>query len=245
MKESMSLFMPQNNLLVKEIEVRFTASVANNPRVLKNILARVRPSTMRHANSRANKMIRMVDVYNTYAQERIRAIVRQELAKHKIEDVATNRQAISITIFNELRKQLKKIGSPIRVTQFSLAKFNPPKTIVAAYELAEQRRIDLSRVDAEKDLAIKRAEAALAVAHKQAEIRLAKAEAFRLEAKAMAKAITPQWLKMRQMEVQELMAKNPNTVFYPMQFGLGKALSMRSAQHLGRIAGPRASNPSK
>lgn len=212
-KETLDLFMPQSNLLVDDIEVRFTASILNNKENIRNILKRVTPS---RASRRSDyRTVELTTVYSTYVQERVRAIVRQELAKYKVEYVAANRERISTIIFNELREQLSNNKSPIQVTQFSLAKFNPPKVIVDAYVLAEQRKIDLARVQAEKDLAIKRAEAKLEIERKQAEIRLLRAEAFKREARTMAEAVTPGWLHMRQLEVMEKMALNPNTVFYP------------------------------
>lgn len=235
-KEVMDLFMPKSNLLVEQIEVRFTASIRNDAASLRMILDRVTPQEDPNADSREKKFITLSDVYNTYVQERIRAVVRQELAKHPVEYVFANREALSAKIFNKLRAELK--NAPVAITQFSLAQFNPPDVIVKAYRAAEERKIDLARVEAERDLAIKRSEAELDVAKKKAEIRLTKAEAFKREAEIMSKAVTDKWLAMRRLEVMEAMTRNKSAIFIPMNM-TGKATELRMHQNLEKVANPR------
>ncbi len=230
LKESMDLFMPKSQLKVKDIEVRFTVSVTKDKKVLRRILDRVIPNKYKSGQ----RVILLENVYTTYVQERVRAIVRQVLAEHKIEEIAANREAIGTTIFLNLRTQLTKIGAPVQVTQFSLARFNPPEVILKAYSLAEERKIDLQKAEADKDVKIKEAEARLAVERKEAEVRLAKARAFLEEAKIMSVAATPQWLEMRRLEVMERMATNKNAVFFP--FGSHQAaLNIKTLQAVQAI----------
>jgi len=231
LKEEMDLFLPKSQLKVEDIEVRLTVSVTKNKKVLRRILDRVIPTIYKSGQ----RVVMLEDVYTTYVQERVRAIVRQELAKLRIEGVTANREAVSTKIFKTLRAELDKIGSPLDVTQFSLAKFNPPKVIIAAYQLTEERKIGLQKAEAEKEVSIKEAEAELAVERKLAEVRLAKAQAFVEEARLMSAAATPQWLEMRRLEVMERMAENKNTVFFP--FGSQRAaLNIRTLQAVQKLA---------
>lgn len=216
--ESMDVFLPKSNMQIDDVQVNIVAGIRNDPGSLRQVLTKVSPSI-----AKGDYWITFNQVYNVYAKERVRAIVRESVAGKELEWLLANRGPYGKQIFSELNKALSKIGSPIEIRQMSFAKLNPPPAIRESFEKAKRRQIELQEADAKMNLDIKKAEAALQVAKRQAAVQLERALAFKAEALAMAKAATPQWLAMRRLEVLEVMAKNNSAVFIPMNMNPAEA----------------------
>lgn len=221
--ESMDVFLPKSNMQINDVEVNITLGLSTDDAMLKKVLAKVTP----HTGKDGRQWITFKQVYNTYAKERVRAIVREAVSSKKLEWLVSNREVYGNEVHKLLITSMKRYQSPFIVRQLSFAKLNPPEVIRRAFEKAKEREVELAQVEAEKQKAIMQAEAALEVSKRQAAVQLEKAKAFKAEAEAMAEAATPQWLAMRRLQVLEGMAANGSAVFIPMNMSPAEASIIR------------------
>lgn len=215
MHESLDLFMPKDKLKL-QVEVRGTFTVPTDSNTVNALFDRV---TSRETDDSDVNLIPATVVYNTYGQQAVRGVVRNELVKYTIEDILGNRDAIGQNIHNAIVKRLADTKTPVQITRFELAKVDPPKVIVAAQEAAKKREIDIQRAEADAEVAMVEAERALEVAKKNRLVEREKAEAIAEQNKIAAQSISEKLLAYRRLEVAEnvytALAQSDNVIIVP------------------------------
>jgi F0F1-type ATP synthase epsilon subunit len=207
-EEVIRIFMPQDNLNM-EFDVRMTVSIpTDDPNRINAIFSRLNP---RKTNDRSVLYISFNDVYTTYAQPIIREKAREIAASYSIEQMLSNRQAISREIHETLSESLKH--TPITILSAGLADIQPPPVIVQAQELAKQREIAIQQAEAEKLVQLTEASARLEVALQQQKIDLVEAETQSKVNEVLARSVNPAFIQQRSLRILEQMAKSPNKVF--------------------------------
>jgi len=160
----------------------------------------------------------------------VRDVVRNVIGKYPAEELPIRRNEIATRIESQIKEELSKIpNQPVIFESFQLRDIILPENIKRQIERvqiakqeAERAKYEVlrARQEAEKKAAIARgiAEAKKIEAQGRAEARLIEAKA---EAKAnleIAKSITPNLLKLKQIEVQgkfnEAIKNNPNTKIF-------------------------------
>jgi len=160
----------------------------------------------------------------------VRDVVRNVIGKYPAEELPVRRNEIAARIESQIKEELSKIpNQPVIFESFQLRDIILPENIKRQIERvqiakqeAERAKYEVlrARQEAEKKAAIARgiAEAKKIEAQGRAEARLIEAKA---EAKAnleIAKSITPNLLKLKQIEVQgkfnEAIKNNPNTKIF-------------------------------
>jgi len=203
--ESMKLFMPKDQLNMS-FDIRATISISNDTKTVHDIFDRVVASK--------NNKIGLSEVYNTYAQQKFRSVSRSVLSEYTINEVASNRAAVEQKLYDELVKALKP--TPVKLLQLGLADVQFPEVIVKAKEIAKEREVEIEKAEAEKEIRLARADADLQVAIKEKEVRLQKAQTIREENLLVAKSVTGNYLKYRQLEVMEQVAKSGSAIYVPL-----------------------------
>lgn len=216
MKETFRLFMPEDQLNMS-FDIRFTMSVRNDPASIDSLFARVPPDMSYESleGYDADGIIRSDKVYVTYGQPVLRETVRTVVSKYKINEVASSREAINAEVFDAVTRALK--GTPIAVKRLAFADVQFPEVIVRAKEAAAERRTAIQRAEAEKQVMLVKMQTDLEKARAERAIRRERAEAAREENAIYADSVTDKYLQYRRLEVLELLAKNPNAVFVPIE----------------------------
>ena len=160
----------------------------------------------------------------------VRDVVRNVIGKYPAEELPVRRNEIATRIENQIREQLSKIpNQPVIFESFQLRDIILPENIKRQIERvqiakqeAERAKYEVLRAkqEAEKKAAIARgsAEAKKIEAQGRAEARLIEAKAEAQANIEIAKSITPNLLKLKQVEVQskfnEALKQNPNTKIF-------------------------------
>ena len=207
-KETMTIFMPQDKLNMK-VDVRGVFSISSNEANVEKIFARISAEPI----SKRVSLISMNKVYNTYGAPVVREAVRTVMTKYTIMQVMENRDAISQELAKMVRQRLA--ATPISVIRFGLADVQPPEVIVKAQEEATKREIEIRRAEADKMVKLKEAEAALEVAKKQQEVDLKEAETQVLVAKKLAEGVSPAWIAQRGLKVLESLKDGNHVIVLP------------------------------
>jgi regulator of protease activity HflC (stomatin/prohibitin superfamily)/predicted small lipoprotein YifL len=204
-KETMQLFMPKDQLNMT-FDIRATVSISNNDSIVNKIFDRVVAGEDDH--------ISIDEVYEIYAKQKFRSITRSILSNYKINQIAENREAVEQKLFDGLVEALKP--TPIKVLQIGLADVQFPSVIVKAKETAKEREVAIQQAEAEKLVALTKAEGELELAKKDRLVRLEKALTIKEENELTAKSVTEKYLKYKQLEVMEAIAKSGSAIYIPI-----------------------------
>jgi regulator of protease activity HflC (stomatin/prohibitin superfamily) len=160
----------------------------------------------------------------------VRDVVRNVIGKYPAEELPVKRNEIAARIENQIKEELSKIpNQPVIFESFQLRDIILPENIKRQIERvqiakqeAERAKYEVlrARQEAEKKAAIARgiAEAKKIEAQGKAEARLIEAKAEAQANLEIAKSITSNLLKLKQIEVQskfnEAIKNNPNTKIF-------------------------------
>ncbi|EDM23465.1 prohibitin family protein [Caminibacter mediatlanticus TB-2] len=182
-----------------------------------------------------NKAAYVVKTYGLNWEDKIinpivRDVVRNVIGKYPAEELPVRRNEIATRIENEIRDQLQKIPQkPVIFESFQLRDIILPENIKRQIERVQIAKQEAERAKYEVLRAKQEAEKRAAIARGLAEARKieaqGRADARLIEAKAeaqanieIAKSITPNLLKLKQIEVQnkfnEALKQNPNTKIF-------------------------------
>lgn len=203
--ESMKLFMPKDQLNM-QFDIRGTVSISNDDKTVNAIFNKIVAGT--------DDKISLMEVYGTYAQQKFRSVSRSIMSEYTINEVASNRAAVEQKLFDGLVKALAP--TPIKVIQIGLADIQFPAVIVKAKELAKEREVAIEQARAENLVLLEKARGELQVAKKNRLVRLEKARTIKEENRMVALSVTDKYLKYRQLEVMELVAKSGSAIYVPL-----------------------------
>lgn len=208
--EQMEVMMPKDQLVLT-FDVAATVSLL--PDNSHAVFERLTGVSVQGVSS--TMIISMQRIYETYAKQRIRTVARSVMTSYSINQVNENRDAIERELFQTIQAELA--NSPVQVKQLGLSDVNFPSIIVDAKIAAEKRKIDIETEEANRAVMLAKKRGELEEANADQAIRLKVAETIRLENEKVAASVDPKYLAYRQLEVMETLAKNQNTVFFPVE----------------------------
>jgi regulator of protease activity HflC (stomatin/prohibitin superfamily) len=209
MKEQMSVLMPKDNLDLG-VDVRFTLALSEDRNQILSVFDRVVPTRLESGNYGAS----LQQIYTTYGQPVVRNVVRTTLSEYSIAEIASNQGAVSEVLRQNVSEALEK--TPLEIKQFGLANIVFPEIITEAREAAQSRKIDVERADADAQVKIREAQARLEVTRAEREADLLAARTIAEQNLILADGVTPEVLRYMELEVLKEMAKNGNTIFFPV-----------------------------
>jgi len=157
-------------------------------------------------------VIRLGDVYNRTASTKINTLMPQILSKFTIAEIASNRDKVNQFLHSELQNQLK--GTPFLVKAAGLTNVDYPKIITDAQENAAKRKENEDQVLAQRNLDLLQIQTDKEVETQRRELEMMKAATTAMVADKM---FSPNYLKLRQLEVLEKLAASENKVFVPTE----------------------------
>lgn len=205
-EEKMTLFMPEDKLNMS-FDLRMTMMV--NPDKYEELFSRVPPD-----RDARGDYIPWSRAYQTYAQQIIRSEAREFLSQFTIAEIASSREAINAELSERLTKVINS-RTPFMIRHIALADVQYPDIIVTAQENAAERRemiqqeeaqLQISKVQLERELQEQRLKRAIDVEKAQAEAEVNK---------ILADSVTPEYVKYRELNVLEQIARSENKVFVP------------------------------
>jgi regulator of protease activity HflC (stomatin/prohibitin superfamily) len=209
MVEQMSVLMPKDSLDLG-VDVRFTLALRSEPTEILSVFDRVVPTRLESGNYGTT----LHQVYETYGKAVVRNVVRARLSEYTIDEIANNQGAVSEDLRQTVSESLKR--TPLEIKQFGLASIKYPDAITEGREANARRQIDIEKVEADAQVEIRQAQTRLEVMRADREADILAAETIAQQNIILAEGVTPEVLRYMELEVLKEMAKNKNTIFFPV-----------------------------
>lgn len=207
--EPMKIFIPSDKLEVT-LDVRATLSV--DPLKAESLFNKLPQQPINDQYS----VINADSIYKTYGQQVLQAEVRAYLTQYTIAEIASNNEKINADI-QVLLQKVMGARTPFTVRYAGLTNIQFPPTIVNAQIAAAERREQIQKEEAQLAVSKVQMERELQEARLNRQIEKEKAETEAIKINAQAQAVTPQTIRMKELEVEQLKAekwdgKLPQTV---------------------------------
>lgn len=192
-------------------QVRFRTRIAGNDKVINAMF-----NDITHEDYRVS----LQKVYGVYGRDVVQSVARSVVGKYNTEEVAANFDKITQDLHKELSTRMQ--GSPLEVSNITLANIDYPDVIDKAIEAQQERKLAIETESNQQAIEMVKKTNELTLAKADYEIRMTKAQALRDENKTTAEGLNSMLLEYRRLEVLESMTKNSNAVFVPYE-GLGSS----------------------
>lgn len=154
-------------------------------------------------------------VYQVYGRNVVTNAARSVMSKYKVAEVAVNFEKINNDIYAEINKRM--VGSPLEVSDVTLANISYPPVITQAVEKQQERELAIVTEKNQQAIEMLKKENQLKLADADYAIRVKKAEAVREENRITSEGLSTTLLHYRNLEVMEKLAESENKVFVPYQ----------------------------
>lgn len=190
--------------------VRFQLRMGNKPKSLAAVFNDIKPKD--------GKTITLNQVYRIYGKMIVNEVTREVLSSYKIGDVQDNFAKISADIHTRVKAEF--IPTPLIISDVALGKLDYPEVIDNAILSAARRNLEIAQAEADVAVKLKEIEGKEKVAEGQYRIKMQEAKRIKDFNSMTAKGITPQLLKLRELEVQEALVNaigegDTTTIFIP------------------------------
>lgn len=195
--------------LTLNAEIVFRGRVTNDKRVL-NFLFNDMPMN--------DSIVYTAEVYNTYGKMIVLNTAREVISKYNVDEVNRNYARITIELYDAIKPKLR--GLPIDISDVTIGDIKYPKIVTDAIEAAKKRRMEIETAKAQVQIELQKASGREQVAKAEYRIKMMEAKRIRDYNRMIEQGVTPNLLKLRQLEVQEKMVDaikdNKNVVYMPM-----------------------------
>jgi regulator of protease activity HflC (stomatin/prohibitin superfamily) len=209
MVESMSVLMP-NDSLDLGVDVGFTLALRSEQSEILSVFDRVLPTRLPSGNYGTT----LEQIYETYGKAVVRNVVRASLSEYSIDEIANNQGAVSENLRQIVSEALTR--TPLEIKQFGLASITYPDAITEGREANARRQIDIEKVEADAQVEIRQAQTRLEVMRADREADILAAETIAAQNLILVEGVTDEVLRYMELEVLKEMAKNGNTIFFPV-----------------------------
>jgi regulator of protease activity HflC (stomatin/prohibitin superfamily) len=158
------------------------------------------------------------EVYETYGKMIVMNTARAVISKYNVDEVNKNYERITVELYNAIAPKLK--GLAMDISDVTMGEIKYPKIVTDAIEAAKKRRMEIETAKAQVQIELQKADGREQVAKAEYRIKMLEAKRIRDYNKMIEQGVTPNLLKLRQLEVQEKMVdaikNNKNVVYMPM-----------------------------
>lgn len=218
--ENFMIHMPKERMDMG-IGVRMTIALSQDKDEIGRVFGRVSPVRLDSGNFGTD----IISVYETYGSAIVANAVRGILSTQSIADVSGNQAALSEKLRLAIVEGFKR--TPLEVREFTLTEIRMPESIKTANEVVGQRQAEIAKADAEAQVRIREAQARLEVQRAEREADLLAAQTTAEMNKILAEGVTAGVLRYMELQVLQEVAKNQNTIFFPLDMVGSTALQNR------------------
>ncbi len=142
------------------------------------------------------------EVYNTYGKMVVLNTAREVISKYNVDEVNVNYARITTELYTAIKPKL--VSLPIDISDVTIGNIQYPKIVTDAIEAAKQRRMEIEKEEASVQIELTKKKGAEEIAKADYRIKMIEAKRIRDYNTMTAKGITPQLLKLRELELREL-----------------------------------------
>jgi regulator of protease activity HflC (stomatin/prohibitin superfamily) len=155
-------------------------------------------------------------------QDVLRASARMVINKHETDDIRPQREQIESELSALFRKRVEELNYPITISAVLLSNIDYPPTVIEQRNAIKRAQLEDQRKAAEAEATLAEAQRQAGIEVELAKVRMVKAQAQADEQQILSESLTPEYLKLRQLEVLEnvstAMAKGNNNVVFIMPY---------------------------
>jgi len=200
--------------LTLKFSINFRTRIAGSDKVLNAMFNDIRVPE--------NGIVSLNAVYAVYGRDVLESTARIIVSQYDTADVSANYQKITQDLQSALEKAM--IGSPLEISNVTLADVDYPPTIDDAIQQQAERRLAIETEANQQAIELVKRTNALTLAVADREIDLTKARTLRDQNAITSAGLSPILLAYKALEVQGLMTANKSAVFMPYEaFGTSGA----------------------
>lgn len=192
------------------VELRFQGRIQGSDRVVNAMFNDIVAG--------GDKLLTFAEVYAVYGKMAVQNKTREVVSKYNVDEVHKNYGVLSGEISDALAPVLD--NTPLQISNVAVGNINYPKVVTQAIEQAEERRLAISREQAQAEIEMTKKKNEKLLAEADYEIKITRAKAVRDENLIIGEGITPQLLELKRLEVAEALAESANEsskVFLPIE----------------------------
>ena len=141
------------------------------------------------------------EVYNTYGKMVVLNTAREIISQYNVDEVNKNYARITVELYNAIKPKLK--GLPIEISDVTIGNIKYPPIVTNAIEKAKERRMAIEKEEAQVQIELTKAKGREEVAKAEYRIKMLEAKRLRDYNKMIAEGITPDLLKLRELELRQ------------------------------------------
>ncbi len=145
-------------------------------------------------------------LYKTYVSDPARSIARGVVSKYRTTEIRDARDAITKEITKQLDVSVE--GTPVKIMLLATSNFDYPEVITKAVEDRRKREIEIETEKAVQAMALLQMENRKILAQKRKQVRAIEGEAEAVYVRIMGKALTNDFLRLRQIERDVILYEN-------------------------------------
>lgn len=200
--EAISVKMMDN--LDLKFTVKFRTRIAGDDKVINSMF-----NDIKHEDYQ----VTLPMVYRVYGQDVVQSVARSVVGKYTTEEVAANFDKITADMYSQLTAKMK--GSPLEMSNITLANLDYPDTVDQAYNAQAERKLEIETEANRQAVSMVKKTNELKLAEANYAIEMKKAETLRDTNATTSAGLSDKLLAYRALEVQEKMAENKAAVFVP------------------------------
>jgi hypothetical protein len=220
--ERLTIFMPQDKLNLK-VDVRTNLAITDKAK-MDRLFNSIIP--VDDENSVSVSRIGRDIIYQTYAQQIILTEIREYLSKYTIAEIASSLEKVNSELSARLSKTISS-RTPFSVRYVGITNIEYPAIITEAQENAARRREMIEQENAQQQVDQVRLNRELNAARLARLVDVEKAEAYAQVDKIRARELTPEIIKLREIEIEQTKADKWNGVMPTTVAGGNTGLLMK------------------
>lgn len=150
------------------------------------------------------------EVYETYGKMVVLNTAREVISKYDVDEVNTNYARITTELYNAISPKL--VGLPIDISDVTIGNIQYPPIVTAAIEAAKERRMAIEKEEAQVQIELTKKAGQEEIAKADYAIKMLEAKRIRDYNEMTAKGITPELLKLRELELRQIELEKWNGV---------------------------------
>jgi len=199
----------KDNMDLKVDYIRVRVKANTNPKVLNTVFNDIPADE--------NGVITLKKLYDTYGKLIVLRGIREVLSKYTLDDVRLNYSRVTGEIYNRIKRDFRNL--PIMLMDINIGRFNYPKIYNEAILEAKRKELEIKKAQAEAAIEVEKIKAQEKIAKAKYNIAMQEAKRQADYNRMLGKSVTPQFLELRRLEVQQAMVdalkNNQNVIYMP------------------------------
>ena len=146
-------------------------------------------------------LIETKEVYEIYGRMIVLNTAREIISQYNVDEVNQNYARITTELYNAIKPKLK--GLPIDISDVTLGNIEYPKIVTQAIEQAKEKQMAIEKMEAEVQIKVTEAKGREELAKTEYNVKMLEAKRLRDYNKMIAEGITPDLLRLRELELRQ------------------------------------------